>query len=113
MESREEIDKIENFQSKKLSEEDCEEGIIINEPPGNEYPKIDINRLDRFPYFLIGQIRSTFHPPFSPKTQKQGVGILIGPNIVLTAGHVLCQKLLNEKREKTIFNALEVSFGPA
>lgn len=38
---------------------------------------------------------------------------MIGPNIVLTAGHVLCQKLLNEKREKTIFNAIEVSFGPA
>jgi len=102
-----------DLKSKKNVEENCEEGIITNEPPGNEYPKIDPNLLDRFPYFLIGQIRSSFNIPLTPKTQKQGVGILIGPNVVLTAAHVLCQKLLNEKKEKTIFNAIEVFFGPS
>ena len=96
-----------------ILEESCEEGIILKEPPGNEYPKIEKSSLDKFPYFLIGQIKTYFNIPHTPKTQKQGVGILIGPNIVLTAAHILCQKILIEKKEKTIFNANEVSFSPA
>jgi len=50
-----------------------EEGIITNEPPGNEYPKIERNRLDRFPYFLIGQIRSTFNIPLLLKLKSRGL----------------------------------------
>jgi len=94
-------------------EESSEEGFITNEPPGNEYPKIEKNNLDKFPYFLIGQIRTVFNIPYTQKAQKQGVGMLVGPNIVLTAAHNLCQKILNDKKEKTIFNAIEVSFSPA
>ena len=43
-----------------ILEESCEEGIILKEPPGNEYPKIEKSSLDKFPYFLIGQIKTYF-----------------------------------------------------
>ena len=88
--------------------DEFDEGIISNEPSCNKYPKILPNRLDQFPYFLIGKITTSFNT----QSQLQGVGIMIGPNVVLTAAHILCQMTLDEKNENRLNKAFEVLFDP-
>lgn len=62
-----------------------EEGIIKNDS-FSKFETIDFSKQNKFPYCLVGKITSEFE---LKKINKFGVGILIGPNVVLTAGHNL------------------------
>lgn len=95
-----------------IVEESCDEGFLFEEAKGNEYCKIKKKEIVNFPNLLVGQILTSFDIPLT-KTKMQGVGILIGPNIVLTAGHILCQKMRNNKNGMKIYKASEVIFCPA
>ena len=68
-----------------LIDDNPEEGIIKNETLCS-HERIEFSKLNQFPYCLIGKISSEFK---SEKICKSGVGMLIGPSIVLTAGHNL------------------------
>lgn len=62
-----------------------EEGIIKD---GNfsDFETLDFSQQYKFPYCLVGKTQSEFK---AKQINKCGVGILIGPSIVLTAGHNL------------------------
>ena len=67
-------------------------GIVNNEPPKNSYHTIDYHQMNKFPYYLIGKIVSKYKTSSNPPSKNyiNGVGILIGPKIVLTVAHNLC-----------------------
>lgn len=66
------------------------EGTINNEPPKNKYRTIKYHKMNKFPYYLTGKIISTFKGSFTEtKHFLNGVGILIGPQVILTVAHNL------------------------
>ena len=78
------------------------EGIIQKEPQKNKYETVGYHKMNQFPYFLIGKVVSKFEIDGINKFLN-GVGILIGPNIVLTVAHNLCHlnhngKILHTKK---------------
>lgn len=79
-----------------------EEGIIKNETDC-VHENINFNQLHKFPYCLIGRTVSEFT---DDKICKSGVGILIGPSTVLTAGH----NLTNINKQNEVKKASSVSF---
>jgi len=84
------------------------EGIINDEPSGNKYETVQYHKLNIFPYFLVGKIISKFE--VNEKTIfLNGVGILIGPEIVLTVAHILLY--VTEKNE--FIEPTRVYFFPA
>jgi len=64
---------------------DPEEGIIQSDN-FSKFDPIEISQQDKFPYCLVGRTSSEFK---GKRISKFGVGILIGPAVVLTAGHNL------------------------
>ena len=83
------------------------EGIIQNEPQKNKYETVKYHKMNQFPYFLIGKIITKFNINNENKF-LYGVGILIGPSIVLTVAHNLCHLTQN----KEIIYSKKVSFFP-
>lgn len=84
------------------------EGIVDNEPQNNKYEAIKFHKLNEYPYFLIGKVISKFE--FDGQNQHlKGVGILVGPDIVLTVAHNLCHM----KSAGNIYKAKQVYFEPA
>ena len=65
-------------------DEDTEEGIISEN--FSKFDPIDFSQQNKFPYCFVGKLTSEFK---AKRIAKSGVGILIGPGIVLTAGHNL------------------------
>lgn len=59
------------------------EAILFNEPSDSSYIVISPSKISLFPFALLGQIKTYLN---SPKT-SEGVGILIGDDIVLTSAH--------------------------
>ena len=72
------------------------EGIIQKEPQINKYETVGYHKMNQFPYYLIGKVVSKFEIDGINKFLN-GVGILIGPNIVLTVAHNLCHLNQNGK----------------
>jgi V8-like Glu-specific endopeptidase len=72
------------------------EGIVTNEPEKNKYETVKFHKLNIFPYFLIGKVVSKFDFDGVNKFLN-GVGILIGPNILLTVAHNLCHQTAAKK----------------
>jgi len=70
------------------------EGIVNNEPPKNKYETVKFHKLNMFPYFLIGKVVSKFDFDGVNK-YLNGVGILVGPDTVLTVAHNLCHLVIN------------------
>jgi hypothetical protein len=68
------------------------EGIVCNEPTKNKYETVKFHKLNMFPYFLIGKVVSKFDFDGVNK-YLNGVGMLIGPDIVLTVAHNLCHMI--------------------
>jgi len=84
------------------------EGIVDNEPQNNKYETIKFHKLNEYPYFLIGKVISKFE--FDGQDQHlKGVGILVGPDVVLTVAHNLCHM----KSAGNIYKAKQVYFEPA
>jgi V8-like Glu-specific endopeptidase len=87
---------------------DTLEGIVDNEPQNNKYEGIKFHKLNEYPYFLIGKVISKFE--FDGQNQHlKGVGILVGPDVVLTVAHNLCYM----KSQGNIYKAKQVYFEPA
>lgn len=84
------------------------EGIVSNEPKYNKYETVKFHKLNVFPYFLIGKVVSKFNFDGVSK-YLNGVGILVGPNIVLTVAHNLCHMVSKEK----ILMSKKICFFPA
>lgn len=84
---------------------DCEEGLTTDNTC--TYEVIPYKKLNSFPYCLIGKLTSYFGNDLI----KSGVGILIGPSVVLTAAHnlLLNSQAENGKKEK----AYKISFCPS
>lgn len=70
------------------------EGIVNNEPPKNKYEIVKFHKLNMFPYFLIGKVVSKFDFDGVNK-YLNGVGMLVGPDTVLTVAHNLCHLITN------------------
>jgi len=83
------------------------EGIIGNEPVKNKYETVKFHKLNIFPYFLIGKVQSKFEINGNER-YLNGVGILIGPDILLTVAHNLIAAHDNE-----IIEAKRIYFFPA
>ena len=83
------------------------EGIIGNEPPKNKYETVKLHKLNIFPYFLIGKVQSKFEINGSDK-YLNGVGILIGPDVLLTVAHNIVTLVDNE-----IIESKRIYFFPA
>ena len=84
------------------------EGVVDNEPQNNKYEAIKFHKLNEYPYFLIGKVISKFE--FDGQNQHlKGVGILVGPDVVLTVAHNLCHM----KSKGNICKAKQVYFEPA
>lgn len=82
---------------------------ISKEVTKSKYSTVSSWKMNKFPYFLIGKIVSQCsHSQSSTKNFINGVGILIGPRIVLTVAHNLCHIYKNE----VIFSK-SVCFYPA
>ena len=71
--------------------EEVLDGIIKNEPVKNKYLPVGYHKMNTFPYFLIGKIVSKFEIEGTNK-YLNGVGMLIGPSVVLTTARNLCVK---------------------
>lgn len=84
------------------------EGVVDNEPQNNKYEGIKFHKLNEYPYFLIGKVISKFEFDGQNQTLK-GVGILVGPDVVLTVAHNLCHM----KSQGNIYKAKQVYFEPA
>lgn len=84
------------------------EGIVTNEPKFNKYETIKFHKLNVFPYFLIGKVVTKFNFDGVYK-YLNGVGILIGPHIVLTVAHNLCHMVSKDK----ILTTKKICFFPA
>lgn len=101
--------KKDDFTSKK--QEACMdelEGIVSNEPNLNKYETVKFHKLNVFPYFLIGKIISKFNFDGVNK-YLNGVGILVGPDVVLTVAHNLCHMVSKDK----LLMTKKVCFFPA
>jgi V8-like Glu-specific endopeptidase len=72
------------------------EGIVNNEPKKNKYEVVKFHKLNMFPYFLVGKVVSKFDFDGTNK-YLNGVGILVGPDIVLTVAHNLCHMTSKDK----------------
>jgi len=83
------------------------EGIIGNEPPKNKYETVKFHKLNIFPYFLIGKVQSKFEINGHDK-YLNGVGILIGPDILLTVAHNIVTMVDNE-----VLESKRIYFFPA
>ena len=94
-----------NFEDFIKDNDDDLEGIIQNEPQKNKYEIVGYHKMNQFPYYLIGKVVSKFEMDGINKFLN-GVGFLIGPNIVLTVAHNLCHLNQNGKilhTKKVIF----------
>ena len=100
-------DNYSNFE--EFLQDNCDEleGIILNEPQKNKYETVKYHKMNQFPYFLIGKIITKFNINNENKFLN-GVGILIGPSIVLTVAHNLCHLTQN----KEIIYSKKVTFFP-
>lgn len=90
----------------RLEKSDDLEGIVNNEPLKNKYEIIKYHQMHIFPYCLVGTIISKFEIN-NEKKNIYGVGILIGPRVVLTVAH----NLVHYSRG-VVFNAKKVYFNP-
>lgn len=70
---------------KIVFDDNPEEGIIKNDNLSRN-ERVELRNLSKFPFCLIGKIISEFK---EERVSKSGIGMLIGPSIVLTAGHNL------------------------
>lgn len=70
---------------KIVFDENPEEGIIKNDNLSRN-ERVELCNLSKFPFCLIGKIISEFK---EERVSKSGIGMLIGPSVVLTAGHNL------------------------
>ena len=84
------------------------EGIIQNEPRKNKYETVKYHKMNQFPYFLVGKVVSKFEIDGVNK-YLNGVGILVGPSIVLTVAHNLCHITQNGQ----ILQTKKVMFYPS
>ncbi|MCQ2816335.1 MAG: hypothetical protein MJ252_03615 [archaeon] len=77
---------------------DGTEAILINEPSENTYSIISPEDSCKYPYFLLGLVRLHFFSEGKSKV-NEGVGMLIGLDLVLTAAHNIYlseeEKLIN------------------
>ena len=76
-----------------------EEALLNNEPVDNSYLVLEPHKMGNFPNILLGIIRCIYELE-NVKEISEGVGILIGADIVLTSAHNLCNK---DKDGKIIF----------
>ncbi len=84
------------------------EALITDEPTNTKYETVKYHRLNIFPYFLVGKIISKFEIG-SHTLFLNGVGILIGPEIVLTVAHIL---LHESEKEGEYVEPKKVYFFP-
>jgi hypothetical protein len=74
-----------------MKENTEEEAVLKNEPLDNSYTVIEPNRMGTFPYFLLGIVKCTYE--YSNTSDiSEGVGIIIGADLVLTSAHNLYNK---------------------
>ena len=78
----------------------CEEAILKNESSGNSYTIIEPSKMNIFPYYLIGVIKSIYIIN-NERYIGEGIGILIGEDIILTSAHNL---IFSELKDKNIKN---------
>jgi V8-like Glu-specific endopeptidase len=88
------------------------EGIINNEPLKNKYETVKFHKLNKFPFFLIGKVVSKFDFDGVSKFLN-GVGMLIGPDILLTVAHNLCHMSISQNGAKKIYMSKKVCFFAA
>jgi hypothetical protein len=88
------------------------EGIVTNEPEKNKYETVKFHKLNIFPYFLIGKVVSKFDFDGVNKFLN-GVGMLIGPDVLLTVAHNLCHLSQNSSGNKKILITKKVCFFAA
>ena len=69
------------------------EAIIKNEPYDSKYSVLSPCFFPLFPYLLLGKIKTSFK---NIQTVSEGVGLLIGDDIVLTSAHNIYQGKLNK-----------------
>lgn len=98
--------------NKILQEIDELEGIVNNEPPKNKYETVKFHKLNIFPYFLIGKVVSKFDFDGVNKFLN-GVGMLIGPDVVLTVAHNLCHLVGSPQNGKILINKRVCFFAAA
>jgi len=104
MKTKEKIESIDEELKKRF---DDLEGIIGNEPQKNKYETVKFHKLNIFPYFLIGKIQSKFEIDGNDRFLN-GVGMLIGPEILLTVAHNIV--IMNDTQ---IYEAKKIYFYPA
>ena len=69
------------------------EAIIKNEPYDSKYSVLSPSFFPLFPYLLLGKIKTSFK---NIQTVSEGVGLLIGDDIVLTSAHNIYQGKLSK-----------------
>ena len=76
------------------------EAILIKEPHGNSYEIIEPYNTLKYPFCFIGQIKCKFL--YKNKIYEgEGIGTLIGPQIVLTSSHNLIFTIDNKQIKAT------------
>lgn len=90
----------------QLEKTDDLEGIINHEPLKNKYEIIKYHQMNHFPFCLVGTIVSKLEIDEDKKTIN-GVGIFIGPRVVLTVAHNLVHYY-----KGSVYNAKKVFFNP-
>lgn len=90
----------------QLEKTDDLEGIINHEPLKNKYEIIKYHQMNHFPFCLVGTIVSKLEID-DDKKNINGVGILIGPRVVLTVAHNLVHYY-----KGNVYKAKKVYFNP-
>lgn len=68
-----------------------EEAVLKNEAIDNSYIIVEPHKMAKFPYIFLGIIRCIYELE-NVKEISEGVGMLIGSDIILTSAHNLCNK---------------------
>lgn len=82
------------------------EEAFFKEPYTNDYKLINLQEMNSFPFLLIGQITCEFNISKKAKYVKEGVGLLIGDDYVLTSANMFYYK----DNENNIYKAKKISF---
>jgi len=94
------------IQDKKKITENNLEAILVKEPHDNSYEVIEPYKTFKYPFCFVGLVKCKFF--FEGKIYEgEGVGTLIGPQIVFTSAHNLMFNV-----EKRVVSAYSVEFIP-
>jgi hypothetical protein len=92
-----------------IAENNFEEAILKSEPLDNTYSIIEPGLMNIFPYFILGTLKCKFL--IGNKIEKsQGVGFLIGDDLILTSAHNLYCKVVEDKNEGSFSNYNKISY---